>query len=121
MKIAVSSEGSSIDSKMDTRFGRAEYFIIVDNKTMEYEAIKNSAAAKSGGAGTEAAQQLVNKGVEAVISSNVGPNAMDVLVAANIPAYKASNLSIKEAVEHFNKGLLEKISEPTNKGLHGRN
>lgn len=119
MKVAVSSEGNMLSSKVDSRFGRARYFIIVDTKTMEYEALENFAASQSGGAGTKAAQMLIDKGIDALISSNVGPNAMGLFNVAKIPVYKASDVDVKSAVEQFNRGMLEIISEPTNKGYHG--
>ena len=42
MKIAVSSEGTSLDSQVDIRFGRAKYFLIVDSETMEVKPIENT-------------------------------------------------------------------------------
>jgi predicted Fe-Mo cluster-binding NifX family protein len=32
MKIAVTATGNALDSQLDQRFGRAEYFIIVDSE-----------------------------------------------------------------------------------------
>jgi predicted Fe-Mo cluster-binding NifX family protein len=77
---------------------------------MEYEAAGNAAAASSGGAGISAAQSVADKGAEAVITGNVGPNAMNVLKAAGIEIYRGSAASVKENVELFVKGALEKIS-----------
>ena len=110
MIIAVSAAGNTMKSRMDQRFGRATSFIIVETKNMEYNLIDNSAAASSGGAGISAAQLVANKGAQAVITGNVGPNAMNVLKAANIEIYKGSAATIKENVELFVKGKLEEIS-----------
>ena len=43
MKIAISSTGNTLDSKMDQRFGRCPYFLIVDSKTMSFKAKTNEA------------------------------------------------------------------------------
>ncbi len=110
MKVAVSSTGNTIDSQMDQRFGRAASFIIVETKTMEYEVINNAAAAASGGAGISAAQTVADKDVKAIITGNVGPNAMNVLSAAEIEIYRGNTVSVKENVEHFKKGELDRIS-----------
>jgi len=110
MKICVSSNGGSGDSTLDPRFGRAAYFIIADTETMELELIENAAAASGGGAGITSGQLMVDKGITAVITGNVGPNAMNVLKAANIEIYRGESVSVKENVEKFKKGLLEKIS-----------
>lgn len=109
MKIAVSATGNTMESQMDQRFGRAASFIVVDAQTMEYEVINNTAAASSGGAGISAAQLVADKDAEAVITGNVGPNAMNVLKAAKIEIYKGRAASVKENVELFIKGELEKI------------
>jgi len=109
MKICISSSGDSSESTMDPRFGRAAYFVIADTDTMEYEVIENAAAASGGGAGITSGQMMVDKGVTAVITGNMGPNAMNVLKAANIEIYRGAAVSVKENIEKFKKGLLEKI------------
>ena len=71
--------------------------------------IENAAANSGGGAGITSGQLMVDKGVEAVITGNVGPNAANVLKAANIKIYRGISASVKENIEKFNKGILEKI------------
>ena len=111
MKIAVSAKGTTIESLMDQRFGRAAFFIIVQTDDMGVEVVDNSAVAASGGAGISAAQAIADKDVEAVVTGNVGPNAMNVLKAAKIKLYKGSAESVKENVELFKKGQLVEISK----------
>ncbi|EGD51134.1 Predicted Fe-Mo cluster-binding protein, NifX family [Thermoanaerobacter thermohydrosulfuricus] len=118
MKIAISSEGKTLEAKVDSRFGRAQYFIIVDSETMDYKVIDNAAVAQSSGAGTKAAQTLIDEGVQVLISSSVGPNAMEVFKAAEIPVYKAIEGDVKTNIELFKNGSLEKITEATNQGHH---
>ncbi|KUO52745.1 MAG: dinitrogenase iron-molybdenum cofactor biosynthesis protein [Desulfitibacter sp. BRH_c19] len=110
MKICVSASGNSIESSMDPRFGRSAYFIIADADTMESEIIENSAAASGGGAGINSGQLMVDRGVEVVITGNVGPNAMNVLKAANIDIYHGESVPVKENIDEFKKGLLKKIT-----------
>lgn len=109
MKVCISSSGNSLDSKLDPRFGRAAYFVIADINTMEYEIIENSAATAGGGAGITSGQLMVDKGVAAVVTGNVGPNAMNVLKAADIEIYRGLDITVKENIEKIKKGLLEKI------------
>ncbi|MBU7032623.1 MAG: NifB/NifX family molybdenum-iron cluster-binding protein, partial [Theionarchaea archaeon] len=42
MKIAIPAMGKTLDSEVDSRFGRCEYFIIVDTNSTEHYAISNS-------------------------------------------------------------------------------
>ncbi len=121
MKVCFSSNGSSADSIMDPRFGRAAYFAIADTDTLEFEIIENAAAATGGGAGITSGQLMVDKGVKALVTGNVGPNAMNVLRAAEIEVYKGSPISIKENLEKFKKGLLGRIDTtvPQHFGMQG--
>ena len=121
MKIAVSAKGNTMDSLMDQRFGRAASFILVDTQTMNFEALNNVGAAASGGAGIAAAQMVAEKDVKAIITGNVGPNAMNVLKAAKIEIYKGSEDTVQKNVEFFKTGLLEKINTtvPSHFGLRG--
>jgi predicted Fe-Mo cluster-binding NifX family protein len=122
MKIAVSAAGDTIESGMDMRFGRAPYFIIIDQDTGEYKTVDNGAAQSSGGAGIAAAQMIVDKGVNAVITGNVGPNAMRVLAAGDIPVYGGRHATVRENIEEFKKGLLEMINTtvPAHFGMGGQ-
>ena len=65
MKICISSDGNSLESKLDPRFGRAKYFIIANIETMEYEVLENPGASAGGGAGVTAGQLIVEQGVSA--------------------------------------------------------
>jgi predicted Fe-Mo cluster-binding NifX family protein len=109
MKICVTSSGNTLESNLDPRFGRAIYFIIVDTNTMEFEVIENAAANSGGGAGITSGQFIVDKGIEAVITGNVGPNAANVLKAQDIKIYRGKSTSVKENIQSFNEGTLETI------------
>ena len=39
MKIAISSTGPDLDAQVDPRFGRCEYFLIVELDDMSFEAL----------------------------------------------------------------------------------
>lgn len=41
MRIAISATQPSLDGDVDPRFGRCQYFIIVDPETMKFEALEN--------------------------------------------------------------------------------
>ena len=84
MKICVTSQGDNLEAKVDPRFGRCPYFIIVDPETKEFEAIANPNIQALSGAGIQSAQLVAGKGVEAILTGNVGPNAFQTLQAAGI-------------------------------------
>lgn len=121
MKVCVSSTGSNLESSLDQRFGRASAFIIFDTETTDFQVIDNQAAAASGGAGITSAQAVVDKGISAVITGNVGPNAMNVLKTAEIEIFRGLPVSVKENIEKFKNGLLEKMDTavPQHFGMQG--
>jgi len=105
-RIAVTSEGPTLDDQVDPRFGRAAGFIIVDPVTMEFEYLDNGASqARAQGAGIQAAESVVSAGVEAVLTGYVGPKAFQALAATGVRvAQNLENLSVREAVERYIKG-----------------
>ncbi len=111
MKIVVTCTGNDLNAQTNPRFGRCPTYIFVETETMAFEALPNPAATASGGAGVQAAQFIVEQGAQAVLSGNLGPNAMEVLQAANIPAYLINAGSVRQAVEAFKAGQLEAMAE----------
>jgi len=109
MKIAVSSNDSSLRSTLDVRFGRAESFIIYDLEQNTYQSIDNTQNLSSAqGAGIQSAQNLVNAGVEVLITGNVGPKAFQVLKTAGVDIYLTKQTTIQEAIDNFKAGKLAK-------------
>ncbi len=106
MRIVVSSNGANLEAQASPVFGRCPYFVFVDTETMAFEAVDNPALAAAGGAGIQAAQFVVEKKAQAVVSGNVGPNAFQVFQSASLPVYLFSGGTVQEAVEAFKSGRL---------------
>ena len=117
MKIAVSSQGEHLDAPASPVFGRCPTYLFIEPETMEFEAVPNPAMSQGGGAGIQAAQFVVNQGAEAVLSGNLGPNAFDVLQAANVPGFLVSEGTVRQAVEAYKAGQLQPMGGP-NVGAH---
>ena len=113
MKVAISSSGQDLNSTVDFRFGRCVYFIIADSETEEFKAITNSNVSASSGAGIQSAQTVINEGVGAVITGQIGPNAHKVFAVANIPIYSTSGGTISENLDKLKKGELTELTQPS--------
>jgi len=113
MKICISTTGKDLAASVDPRFGRAQRYIIIDTETKAFECIDNAAAMSGGGAGTKAAQVVINKAVQAVLTGNIGPNAFTVLNAAGITIYTGVSGTVQEAVDMFLGGTLNPVVAPT--------
>jgi predicted Fe-Mo cluster-binding NifX family protein len=107
MKIAVSSEGSSLEAATSPVFGRCPTYLLVDTETLAFEAVPNPAMNQGGGAGIQAAQFIVRQGAEAVLTGNLGPNAFEVLQAAGVPGYLIPDGTVRQAVEAYKAGRLQ--------------
>lgn len=119
MRIAVTAQGTDLDSAMDPRFGRCRSFVIADSDSEGFEAFSNDGVMASGGAGTQSAQFLANKGVDAVITGNVGPNAARALEAAGIEVYSTASGTVRDALRAFKAGKLSAVSGATVDSHHG--
>ncbi len=111
MKIAVSSTDKNIGSNVSDVFGRCPYFIIAeirDQKIGKTEAIENKNTSQMRGAGISTAQLIAEKNVNAVITGNVGPRALDILRQFNIEIYSGEGV-IKNVLQEFIDGKLKKI------------
>jgi predicted Fe-Mo cluster-binding NifX family protein len=107
MKIAISSSGPDLNSQVDVRFGRALYILIVDSDTMAYEAVENPNIAVARRAGMHTAQIITDKGVQAVLTGNIGPSACDALSATGIEMVMGVRGTVRSAVERYLQGQLQ--------------
>jgi predicted Fe-Mo cluster-binding NifX family protein len=106
MNICITSMGPNLESEIDPRFGRCQFFLFVDPETMAFEAVENPNLAAAGGAGIQSAQLVANKGVEALITGQVGPNAYTTLQAAGIKILTGASGKIREVMEKYKKGQI---------------
>ena len=110
MKVAISATGDSLDAVVDSRFGRCAWFLLVDSETMEYEAIKNENADAASGAGTSCAQLVLEKGVDAVISGRVGPNAYEVLKQGEVTIFiTPQDNSVQGTIQKYKDHQLQRM------------
>ncbi len=124
MKVCVTSEGITLESKVDPRFGRCGYFIIADSDTLEFEAVSNPNLEAMGGAGVQSGQLMSSKGVKSVITGNVGPNAYQTLEAGGVEIFMGASGTVGEAIEKYNNGELKSASGPSVSskfGMPGKN
>ena len=114
MKVAISSMGDSFQSKADPRFGRAPFFVFVEEDgagAPEVYSLENSTADAAAGAGTEAAQQVVREGAGTIISGAVGPNAFEVFDKLGMDVYLfQGDVSVEDVYGKFKDGLLRKMA-----------
>jgi predicted Fe-Mo cluster-binding NifX family protein len=108
MNVAITAQGTELTAPVETRFGRAPYFLLVDTETGHFtvhDNVQNVNAPQ--GAGIQAAQAIAKLGAQALLTGNVGPKAFATLQAAGIPVYVGMTGTVAQAVEAFGAGRLQ--------------
>lgn len=112
MKVAITAEGPTLQSHAEVRFGRAKWLIVVDSETGESEAHDNAVNLNAvQGAGIQRGLKVSHLAVEALITGNIGPNAMKTLRTAKVKVFLSKVNTVQEAVELFKAGELEEVKQ----------
>lgn len=118
-KIAISSEGPTLDDLVDPRFGRAGGFIILDPDSMEFEYLDNGGSqTMSQGVGIQTAEMVARSGAKAILTGYVGPKAFEALKAVNLEVIQdLEGITVREAVNRYKNGQVNKADQPNNPGV----
>ncbi|NHB69722.1 NifB/NifX family molybdenum-iron cluster-binding protein [Perlabentimonas gracilis] len=72
MKVAITSTGDSLDSKLDERFGRCSFFVVYDTESKSTEFIPNPNKEAENGAGPASVQVVASRNVSKIVSGEFG-------------------------------------------------
>lgn len=107
MKIAVTSMGTDLSSDVDPRFGRAQYFLIVDSETLDFTVVENAQDLNlPQESGIQSSKKVVDSGAAVVITGNCGPKAFKALNEAGVKISMEFTGRVIEAVQKFKNGML---------------
>ncbi len=99
--ICVTAQEKGLDSEVDPRFGRAEYFLIFNPDSVDAEAIENPNKEASQGAGIQSAQLVSDKDVSVVLTGRCGPNAKRILQSSGIKVITGISGNAEDAISHY--------------------
>jgi len=105
MKIAITSTGNSIGSKIDQRFGRCSYFVIYDTEDKGIEFLPNPNKEAQEGAGPASVQLVASRNVQKIISGEFGIKIKSLLDSLKIQMImiKEPEKTIQEIIDMLNK------------------
>ncbi len=113
--IAICSSEDKAEAMVDGRFGRCSYFMVWNPESSDFKSLKNTGIDAAHGAGTGAAQVLLQNNVGVVLTSRVGPKAFQVLNSAGIKMYQGQdNISVQALLEKYLAQQLEELKQPNN-------
>lgn len=87
--------------KVSKYFARCNYFLFYNSEKKEYSYVKNTAKDSVSGAGSKAAQIIIDQGASCIICYQMGTNALRVISLAKIDVFKALDLSASKLIEKF--------------------
>lgn len=109
MRIALPSKGSTLDAPMSPTFGRCRFFLFVDTESGHVESMPNPHEHAERDAGVQAAQLVVDKGAEAVITPLIGQYAQRVLEEAGVTICELELESGQRVLDRFRSGRLQTL------------
>lgn len=107
MKIVITSSGNSPASIIDSRFGRAAYFVLFDSDNEELKFIENPQKLSVEGAGVAAVQEVASLGANKVIAREFGNKVKGLLSSMDIEMVTLTEeISIESIIKRIKSGSL---------------
>ena len=108
MTVLVSAEGQRLDARVARRFEKSPWFLVIDPRSNEVEAFHHTLPHDQDGLLRRAGAE----GIAGVISGRIGALAFGLIRAQQIPVYLAEGMTVRQAMEKLNRGLLPECLEP---------
>lgn len=104
MRIVITSEADSVSAPFDKRFGRTAWFCVYDDETKDSVFYSNENLNASNGAGTKAAERMVELAIDKVISGDFGPKAKELLDKFNVQMViiQDDGLTVQDVINKLN-------------------
>jgi predicted Fe-Mo cluster-binding NifX family protein len=109
MKIAISSMGPGLNALAEPHFEYSRYFVVVDSEKMKCEIFGNMSSMITGNAGISAAQFLINKKVDTVITGEIGPDETKFMETVGMKIFLCGKCTVNEALNSFKDKRLKKM------------
>jgi predicted Fe-Mo cluster-binding NifX family protein len=108
MKIFLTvKDKSGLDSQLDSRFGRAGYFLIYDTDKKDIVVLdENSFRDQEHGVGIKVANYIIESGCQLAIGPQPGPKAADILNQSSITVLVEDKGTVKEMLEKYQDKFL---------------
>jgi predicted Fe-Mo cluster-binding NifX family protein len=103
MKIAITASGATLNSTIDSRFGRCAFFAIYDTETATTEFLLNPSKEAQEGAGPAAVQFVAALKVSKIVSGEFGMKIRSLLETLKIEMliHKDSASTIADIIEVY--------------------
>jgi predicted Fe-Mo cluster-binding NifX family protein len=110
MKIAISTDGSDLEENHITTFCECDIFLIVDLKSISFKSVVNENKGDPSEVGGILGQLISNREIDAVITSEIGLQALDIFDRYKIKVYQAEGRIIDAIKQLEHDDRLPEIS-----------
>jgi len=104
MRAVIASKGNSFEALLDKHFARCAFFVIYDSESKSTEFISNPYQSMEEGAGPAAVEFMKKKGIEKIITGELGLKIKPLLDSLKIQmiVLKEQKISIEEIIALLN-------------------
>jgi predicted Fe-Mo cluster-binding NifX family protein len=110
VKIAIAADGPNLDAPVASKLGMAQYLIILDTASWDFDAIPNPAVLGHRGAGIQSIVLIFNKGVKQVLTGYCNPAISSQLRDNGVEVFTGIKGNVREAIEDYRRGIFQKHS-----------
>ena len=104
MKVAIAANGNTLESNIDSSFGRCAWFIIIDTESRGMEFIPNTNKDMEEHAGKAAVELVATRNVSMIVSGEFGAKIKPMLDSMHIQmvVIKDSDKRVSDIIELLN-------------------
>lgn len=106
MRVAITATDADLETKVEPRFGRCPYFLLVETDDLSFEALENPNVTAGEDAGIQSARLVMDQGVKVVLTGTCELRAERALRANGVKVIIGCIGTAQEAIERFRAGGL---------------
>ncbi|MDY0102410.1 MAG: NifB/NifX family molybdenum-iron cluster-binding protein [Lentimicrobium sp.] len=106
MKVAIATKGNTLESRLDSNFGRCAWFVVYDTDSKAMEFIPNPNKDMEEGAGSASVELLSSRKVTKIIANEFGMKIKPLLDSIKIQmiVIKDAKTQVGQIIEMLNQG-----------------
>lgn len=110
MKILIAAKGNNLESEIHSRYGHADYYLIVDSSdTEKFESMQMNLESLE----DHGISKFKELGITHAIAGNFGTFAFNDVVGGGIKPFICRKMSAREAIQKVINGEVPELKEPT--------
>jgi predicted Fe-Mo cluster-binding NifX family protein len=110
MRALIAADGKTLDSAIAKRFGKAQWYLIVDLETNRIEQKLPNLKPEDH---HEVVSDAAKWGVAVIVTGNIGPRSYELISLHNLQVAHARDMSVRAALDRLRNRALKILDAPT--------